>query len=169
MNNYISREELTNFIGNNSNYYLKYIFKFENKSTFLSWNWSCFFLASYWLLYRKLYLPAFILIAIDFSASKLLSKTSTSIFILLIHIILTLFGNSIYFNHCGKKIKQIRTNITNLSAAQYVKNLHQKGSVSLLGPVLLLIIHILVSIAYIVIWFSSMSNIPNPGSHSYYF
>ena len=66
-NNYnISREEFAAFIGShNIDYYLDYIHKMKNNNNFLSWNWSCFFLSSYWLLYRKLYALATILIVFN--------------------------------------------------------------------------------------------------------
>lgn len=160
--NAISKEELAIFIGSNSKYYFKDINKFENKNKFLSWNWSCFLLSSYWLLYRKLYIPAIILIGIDLVSAKLLEKKVYWIVTMLaIRIMLAIFANSIYLSNCVSKIKNIKTTIINLNAGEYKKNLRKKGGVTLALPIILLILSILSALIYIVIWFADASSAPN--------
>lgn len=163
----ISKEELEVFIGNNSKYYFKDIDKFKNKRKFLSWNWSCFLLSSYWLLYRKLYIPAILLIGVDFASAKFFEKKVYLVFIIsLTRIILAILANSIYLNNCINKIKNIRVTLTNFNAGEYKKKLRRKGGTSLFPPILLLILSILVSIISIIIWFANTSSSPNyPGSY----
>jgi hypothetical protein len=170
-NNCISKEELTTFIGNNANYYLKYIGKIRTNNKFSSWNWPCFFLNSYWLLYRKLYLPAAILIGINFASSKILGHKTYLFFILMLRIIVTIFANSIYLNHCKQKITKIKASMSSLSEiqySQYLRKLRKKGGVSLAAPIFLLIVSILVTIIYIIISLSTMSKAPGFYSGSYY-
>lgn len=165
--NAISKEELETFIGNNSKYYFKDINKFENKNKFLSWNWSCFLLSSYWLLYRKLYIPAIILIGVDLLSAKFLEKKVYLIFlILVIRTVLAMLANSIYFNNCIVKIRHIKTTLINLNAGEYKRELRKKGGVTFAPPIILLVFSILATIIYIIIWFADASSVPNyPGSY----
>lgn len=163
----ISKEELEVFIDNNSEYYLKNINKLENKSKFLSWNWSCFLFSSYWLLYRKLYIPTIVLIGTDLVSAKLLERKALIVIMLVIRIILSMLANSIYLNNCVRKIKSIKTTTTDLNASEYKRRLRKKGSTTLAPPIILLILSILVSIIYIIIWFANASSAPNY-SGSYY-
>lgn len=166
----ISEEELTTFIGgNNTNYYLKYIDKHKTNKRFLSWNWPCFFLSNYWLLYRKLYVPAVILISLIFASSQLF-RFKTQIFLLLIlHAILGLFANSMYLNNCERKIKKIRTDLSISNIQEYMSKLHKKGGINWIVPLIFLIICALGIMIYIIILLTTMANRPNFSSPSQYF
>jgi hypothetical protein len=169
-NDDISREEFAAFIGNkNTNFYLKHVSKMESNHKFLSWNWACFFLSHYWLLYRKLYAPGAILVLLTFASSKLFTSSTHLFLMLIIRIILTLLANSIYLNNCGRKIRNIKMNISNFSTSQYINRLHAKGGVSLVAPLILLVIYIIGAIIYIAMWFAAMLTPHEFSSPSYYF
>lgn len=167
----ISREEFAAFVGNhNTNYYLEYIHKMKDNNKFPSWNWSCFFLSHYWLLYRKLYFPAAIVIFLTFASSRLFEMKTHLFFILIMRIILTIFANAIYLNNCERKIKAVKTIISNLNTTQYINRLRSKGGINLVAPIALLIIYILGSLIYITMWFIAIANSPHEfSSPSYYF
>lgn len=154
--NNISIEEFAAFIGEkNTNYYLKYFDKRKNTNYFSSWNWPCFFLTYYWLLYRKLYLHAAILIPVTFILSRVLGKKSFILIAFVIRILLSIFANAIYLNNAERKIKSIKAAASGLNASQYINKLRQKGGVSIVAPLILLGIYIIfVVIAFTVFLFS---------------
>lgn len=167
--NNISKEELTTFIGNNANFYLKQLNKAKDNHKFLSWNWPCFFFGYYWLLYRKLYGFAAILIFLTLASSRLFTSNTHFFLILIIRIILTSLANFIYLNNCKHKIINIKMNISNITMTQYINKLHAKGGVNLVIPLILLVIHIIGVIIYIGIQFIAMLTPHNFSSPSYYF
>lgn len=169
-NNEISTEEFTAFIGEkNTNYYLKLLNKKKIKKYFLSWNWPCFFLSNYWLLYRKLYMHSIALILFAFVSSKVLEPKLFIFFMLIMRIILSLFANAVYLNNAEKKIKAIKTVKFNLSAAQYSSKLHIKGGVNIIAPLILLCLYLIfATISIALILFSTISpphNFSSPGYH----
>lgn len=137
----VSNTEFTSFFSSyNSDYYLKYTENHKNNNHFLSWNWSAFFLTSYWFLYRKLYILGILYLIISISLTFIL-KGSASISILLILRILTgLYSNAIYFSHANRKILNIKSCVANLSDDQYLKELKRKGGVNLLLPLIAAIV-----------------------------
>ena len=137
--NTISKEEFAAFIGsNNTNYYLDYTDKMNKNTNFISWNWACFFLGTYWLLYRKLYAVAAIFFVVNISTSLLIP----GVLPLIIRILLAMFANAIYLNYSARTIKSVKTVIANLSATQYINRLHKKGGVNLAAPFILVGIYI---------------------------
>lgn len=168
--NNISIEELAAFIGsNNTNYYLKYINKMHSNSKFISWNLPCFFLGSYWLLYRKVYSLGFILLTLNLIFSLIFDSGTTVIIALIIRIKLTLFANSIYLNVCKYKIKTVKADIKSLSTTQYINRLHKKGGVTLAVPLITAVIYaIIMIISAAIIFISSLSDNPADFSSPYY-
>lgn len=168
--NNISIEELAAFIGsNNTNYYLKYVNKMHSNSKFISWNWPCFFLGPYWLLYRKVYTLGFILATLTLTFSLALNSGIPAILTLVIRIVLTLFANAIYLNICKRKIKTVKSDIKNLSTTQYINKLHQKGGVTLAVPLITVVIYaIIMMVSIAIIFISSLSDNPVDFSSPYY-
>lgn len=175
-NDNISRDEFAAFIGNyNTDYYLEHIDKMKNNNRFLSWNWPCFFFSSYWLLYRKLYALAITLIVFNLCFSLLFNSRIPILFMLLIRILLAIYANALYLNNSYRKIKAIKTTISNLSTTQYINRLHKKGGINLVAPLILILVYILVIIILIVLFFlfQSMTNPTDfsfpPSSPSYHY
>ncbi|BCZ49058.1 hypothetical protein psyc5s11_51250 [Clostridium gelidum] len=161
----ISKEEFVAFIGsNNANYYLDYIDKMKKNTNFISWNWPCFFLGTYWLLYRKLYAAAAIFFVVTIGTSLLIPGVLS----LLLRILLAMFANAIYLNHSVRQIKTVKTIIANLSATQYINRLHKKGGVNLAAPFILIAIYILIFIIIFAVYLSRTGIVPhNFSSPSY--
>ena len=163
--NTISKEEFAAFIGsNNTNYYLDYTDKMNKNTNFISWNWACFFLGTYWLLYRKLYAAAAIFFVVTIGTSLLIPGVSS----LLLRILLAMFANAIYLNYSARTIKSVKTVIANLSATQYINRLHKKGGVNLAAPFILVGIYILIIVIVVAVSLSETGIAPhNFSSPSY--
>jgi len=168
----ISRYEFATFIGShNTDYYLDYVDKTESNNRFLSWNWPCFFLGSYWLLYRKLYAFASIFIILTFASSRLFSPKMHIFLTLIVHIVLTMFANAIYLNNSKRKIKLVKANIINFNATQYINRLQKKGGVNFVAPLIWVVIYVCVSIISMFLFFLFATTV-NPTdfvSPSYHF
>lgn len=52
----VTADEMRRFVGQNASYYLPRFLKFSKGKSCISWNWSAFLLAPYWLWTRKQYL-----------------------------------------------------------------------------------------------------------------
>lgn len=170
INDNISDEEFSAFFsGNNTNYYLKYLQRFRANNKFLSWNWSCFFLSNYWLLYRKLYTPAVAFIIFNFVSTKLFRFKVHIFLLIIVHFFLGMFANSIYLNNSKHKIKNIKKTIFTSTKSEYMNELHSRGGVTLLAPLILLIIYILIIIVYTIALLNTIIHQPELHSPSHYF
>ncbi len=94
------QDDLYAFIDRNQRRYMHKFARFREAGDDFSmtWNWATFFLGAWWLLYRKLYLWALIVIVVGF----------VPIVNVLAHIALSICGNYIYYRHARKKIREIR-------------------------------------------------------------
>lgn len=170
--NNISRDELAIFIGNNSNFYINHLNKYNDKHKFLSWNWPCFFFGYYWLLYRKLYVPGAALIILTLVSSAIFPKGIHLFLLLLIRITFALYANFIYLNNCERKIKNFKMNvinIQNLSNTQYINKLRKKGGVSLAVPLIVLALHIMFIVISLGMLLATRITPHKFSSPSYYF
>src|SRR5471030_2892754 len=168
----ISTGEFATFIGkHNTDYYLGYIDKLENNNRFLSWNWSCFFLGTYWLLYRKLYALASVLVVLNISFALLFHSRMPILFALIVRLILTIFINAIYLNNSERKIRNIKKTRYSLSTTQYIDRLHKKGGYNLVAPLILIIIYIIIILISFFSFFLLRANVAPPhfSSPSYHF
>jgi len=109
------------FIGpKNANYYLNKFHNFKSQGGSISWNWPAFFIASIWLLYRKMWLNAFlywfvlpvvlmvitgILAASGAGAASGLFYYGSYWFVTFI--IVPMFANRLYYQHTQKKINKV--------------------------------------------------------------
>lgn len=85
----------------------------ENPATKSTWNWLAFFFSTFWLAYRKMYKPFFIIAGLQLVWSVPFYFIDLSIWLDLpfygiISIIVGLFGNRCYFNHTNHVLKQAR-------------------------------------------------------------
>ncbi|MBD8048147.1 MAG: DUF2628 domain-containing protein [Clostridium argentinense] len=154
----ISKEEIATFIGkkNNSYYLDKWVnLKFTNK--YASWNWCAFFMSSYWLLYRKMYLWGFVTIVVNFVSIGGIVIGETIIPPLVLSTLLGIFGNSIYYNHAKEKIYKVKEK--NLSEEEKLKLIKKRGGINLAIPLLIFILTLLFFYASIVLFISIVSEI----------
>lgn len=154
----ITKEEIVAFIGRKSNsYYLDKWANLKLSNKYVSWNWWAFFLSSYWLLYRKMYLWGFITIVINFVSIGGVVIGETIIPPLVLSIILALFGNSIYYNHAKEKIYKVKKK--NLSKENELKAIKKRGGINLAIPLIMFILTLLLFYASIVLFISIVSEI----------
>ena len=85
-------------------YYLKGREEYDGSFKFISWNWAAFFGTIYWLVYRRLYKVALVMIGINLSFRLLPFKTIVVISIL-VRIFLGAFGTTLYFQFIEKRIQ----------------------------------------------------------------
>lgn len=142
----VNEEELILFVGNNSDYYLKKWKSVKNPEENSTWNWSAFFASIYWLGYRKMYSYALALILILVTAYFLSLFLKINIIVavsICASILLELEGNSFYYNHAKKKIKQIK--LKNLSSENQKVEIVRTGGTSWGGVVVVLFMHMFIS------------------------
>lgn len=84
-----------------SPYYKEAFKNHQLGSTFIKWNWGPFFFSYFWLFYKRMYLSGLAVITILIISSKLPSFLLLLVAIL-IRIILSLYGTSLY----GKKLEK---------------------------------------------------------------
>lgn len=101
------------FINENSSHYIEIFRKNEGKKFFLNFNPAAFLIPTYWMLYRKMYLPAVIIHCILFLSVLLvyvLGEIGGGLMLLAIPIIvlvkiaISLIVDSIYKSHCLKHL-----------------------------------------------------------------
>lgn len=109
-------EALHEFIGPNDDYYFyKWGLRDGGEIKKHSWNWAAFFLSTFWLGYRKMYLPVFVLLIIFLIIDAVMYAADLSDSLdyavgLGIWIATGMFGNYLYFIHASKKIEKLRQN-----------------------------------------------------------
>lgn len=103
----------------NQNYYMGQfaIFDAEGKTS-ASWHWPAFFITTYWLLYRKMWLAAllyfifpylfFVVIGMIAAATNGSANTIIGavylVYLAAIFFLPPMYANALYYNHCKKKI-----------------------------------------------------------------
>jgi len=93
----------------------------------LSWHWPAFFVTLYWLLYRKMWLPAFIyfllpylfLVPLSFIATAFGKSSETFVtvatlgYFALTFLLPPLYANAMYYRHCKKQIRLVQESSNN--------------------------------------------------------
>lgn len=105
--NFCTEDEMKFFLSKKQDFYLmkfKLITTTGDKKT---WNWSSFFLNTYWMIYRKMYLEALIFYSVNLIISFI--PFIGSILNMLLYIGLGMFGNSLYLNYINRRFKQINS------------------------------------------------------------
>lgn len=138
------------FVDSNYSFYKRKWDAMERKGTSISANFAAFFLGVFWLGYRKMYKPIFIIVAlylvIDFLMINVFHYQYSDSFIapidriigLITAIILAIYGNILYKKHVSKNVDKIKAK--NLSIEQEEIIAKQKGGRSWLGVFLTAVI-----------------------------
>ncbi len=100
------------FIGKNADYYLPKFEVFERTGSAVSWNWAAFGFGIFWMVYRKMYLYAFLAMLLMFflnviEVSLRLSSLLSFFLSLWLWIGFGMFGNYLYYLHVKKKVMEI--------------------------------------------------------------
>jgi len=144
----ITDEDYTIFIGKNAYKYLQKFKKFNMNGIdrfSVTWHWPAFFITFFWMLYRKLYLWAFLSLLIGF----LLGMIPFFGFLLCM-IFFGLTGNYIYYKHINKKIlelKQLKVS-PDVLKVQFVRGGGVNSIALVIAPILIIfVVGILAAIA----------------------
>ena len=105
------------FLGPESrDYYLSRFARFDERGRVgPSWHWPAFFFTFFWMIYRKLWLPAFAYIAISgpiaITARLCAGNYQTAVDVLIntsFFVVPALFANALYYRYCRRKIEQTK-------------------------------------------------------------
>lgn len=149
------KELMATFIGpKNQSYYIGHFSGFEkNKRTGISWHWPAFFVTFYWLLYRKMWLNAFLywilpyvlLIPLAIVAALLGDSANKgmalgigySLYLLAYFFLPPLYANAFYYRHYKAKLAE--TKLASRDAQRQLGILSEKGGTSNLAIIILFI------------------------------
>ena len=104
----------------NTDYYARRFDRFKSGGGSISWNWPAFFISSIWLLYRKMWLYAFLYwivlpFAITFVSIMVTAAVDPAagglayygLYILIAFILLPMFANRLYYGHARSKAEKV--------------------------------------------------------------
>ena len=134
------------FVQKNSDYYLlKWKLMAETFSK-TSWNWASFLLGMWWLVYRKMYLYAFLLFLITLITWIPILGWIVA---LVIWVSMGLFGNYIYGQYVYKKLKEL--SLIAKSNDELRMLAMQKGGTSILAVVVLIVLFLILEFILVAI------------------
>lgn len=127
----IEQNDLEKFVGKNSDYYLRKFEEIQITGNKISWNWPAFFISGYWLLYRKMYIQALIMIL----GSMVLGCIPFIGWLvpIALPIGMGMYANALYFDHINKKMIEINKFDSNIKDSLIFK----KGGTNLALPLVL--------------------------------
>jgi Tfp pilus assembly protein PilE len=137
----------------NQDYYLQHFSRFDadgNAGT--SWNWPAFFVTFYWLLYRKMwlyallyfFLPYLVMIPVGIAAAmagksaNVVIGTGYLLYFAGIFLLLPMYANALYYNHCKKKISETRS--TSHDMQRQLGELSGKGGTSNVAVIIVFVL-----------------------------
>ncbi len=88
-----------------SEYYLYALKKSDGSFKFISWNWAAFFGPLYWMVYRRLYMPALFFLFGKMMLGLFFPRLGLISFIIP-HVFLGMFGTTLYLDFITKRIRQ---------------------------------------------------------------
>lgn len=100
-------------------YYRPRFARFEQDGISASWHWGAFFVTLWWLIYRKLWLPAFLYWAAWFPITFLDMAAESAGFpplftllaVITVFTLVPMYANALYFHQLRKKIRRIREEV----------------------------------------------------------
>jgi Tfp pilus assembly major pilin PilA len=147
----------------NADYYARKFDSFKSGGGAMSWHWPAFFIASWWLLYRKMWLNAFlywivlpiVLMILSVLVATTASPEASAVFYygsytFITFILVPIFANKLYYRHAQKKADKVASIIS--SAEQQSAELSRIGGTSnivliLIPFILIFVLGILAAIA----------------------
>ncbi len=114
-------DALAAYVGpKNADYYAERFARFRSGGSKLSWSWPAFFVAAYWLLYRKMWLNALlywvglpvVLGALSVGVALVAGEAASTAFyygayLTITFILVPLFANYLYYRHAQRKVDKI--------------------------------------------------------------
>lgn len=113
-------------------YYVPFFLRFDREGAKTSWHWPAFFITTYWLFYRKMWLwgTLYMLAPIPLSILYFLLGPGTTelLYLLGVYVVIPLYANVIYYKHVKKKIAQACQNAPDRNSA--LRQLENQGGAS---------------------------------------
>ena len=134
----------------NQDYYLSQFTRFDSDGKINPlWHWPAFLVTFYWLLYRKMWFYAVVyfflswVVMIPFgilgaSMGSAVTVLGYLLYLVAIFILIPMYANAIYYNHCNKIIAEIRAS-THYTQVQ-LEELAEKGGTSQIVIFIILIL-----------------------------
>lgn len=140
----LNREEnFAAFIEKKVDYYLSKWEVFEHSSEKISWNWSAFLFSAYWMMYRKMYIPAIATFAANRLIKYIIALSGGQAYRLttiLFSIAIGLLGNYIYYVYASNKIADVADTANTDDPAIIGRTVREIGGTSWLWMWLLIIV-----------------------------
>jgi hypothetical protein len=141
--NFNREENFAAFVEKKANYYLEKWDVFEHSSEKISWNWSAFLFSAYWMMYRKMYIPAvatfvgsrIVKYMIALSGGKAYRLTT-----ILFSVAIGMLGNYIYYVYTSNKIADVADTASTDDPAVIGRTLRDIGGTSWLWMWLLVFV-----------------------------
>lgn len=113
----IKDDDFATFVGKNSEKYLTKFAKFNVggiDSFKATWHWPAFFVPFWWMLYRKLYLWALLIICLKiitlcFFITSVLYIVIMNVICIIVTIVIAITANYLYYKHAKKKILALKS------------------------------------------------------------
>lgn len=132
------------FLETNQEYYLLAFSEMKNNKKYVSWNWFSFLFSPFWCMYRKMYIPAGVILCIDFVAA-ILGGGPSIIISLLISLALGLFANYFYMYNIERLIKIGKT----LPVSEQTQFVKKYGGTNIIFPLVFGVIYVVICIIII--------------------
>jgi Tfp pilus assembly major pilin PilA len=121
-------------IGKKADYYLPRFYKFSEKGIGVSWNWAALFFGCLWLVYRKMWLIAILLLFLNISLkifqflfpdAIIVSAFFSLIYLAVLFILFPMYANAIYYRSIKKKVDDAIS--SNANDNLIIQELEKKG------------------------------------------
>ncbi len=144
-----------------TSYHMPYFLRFDQQGVGASWHWPAFFVTTYWLFYRKMWLWGllYILLPIPFGIVDVAFNSAYQgitglLYLLAAFVLIPMYANAIYYRHIKKKIADVQAQSPSRKIA--LQQLQAQGGTSpaviivavILFVFMLPLMGILASIAY---------------------
>lgn len=133
------------YIGNEQGYYLREFAQLDRTNGYISWNWPAFLIAPFWCLYRKMYVPGGILLAVNLFLT-LVGGVFLGLLGFAIAITAGLFANYFYKYDLEQRIRRGR----NLQGIQKSQHIETFGGVNVTAALVSAFVYILLCIIVLI-------------------
>ncbi len=143
MTTFNREENFATFIEKKTDYYLSRWNIFENSGEKINWNWAAFFFSAYWMMYRKMYVPA-VAVFVGIRLVKYIIALGGGEFYRLVAVVGLLFtgalGNWIYYVYASRKIDDIADTAGSDDPSLIGRTVREAGGTSWMWVIMLIII-----------------------------
>jgi len=133
--------ELPEFIGTKAEYYMPVFGELKQQKKYTSWNWAAFLLSPFWCAYRKMYIPAGVIIAIDFIL-MLLGGLLGAILSIGMAVISGLLGNYLYMYDLEQRVAKGK----HMSGPEKYNYTMKNGDINAIVPSVAAVIYVLICV-----------------------